>query len=162
MRVCGYPAQHGNPPNPTPFKRSRPGRDFRDYTPQDAPGPEQEAASRSRLSIGGGGRGPAGSPAPALDLLPLGWRPSASRVMRADQASSWYRRMSGLYAVGAWTTLGSLIYLGRKKSKPPGTTLRRPSAGLSRGAVTEAASLRCKPRVYSAKLVGTAAGSSSL
>ncbi|XP_022264986.1 small integral membrane protein 26 isoform X5 [Canis lupus familiaris] len=40
--------------------------------------------------------------------------------MRADQASSWYRRMSGLYAVGAWTTLGSLIYLGRKKSKPPG------------------------------------------
>ncbi|CAD7669704.1 unnamed protein product [Nyctereutes procyonoides] len=40
--------------------------------------------------------------------------------MRADQASSWYRRMSGLYAVGAWTTLGSFIYLGRKKSKSPG------------------------------------------
>ncbi|XP_034497250.1 small integral membrane protein 26 [Ailuropoda melanoleuca] len=39
--------------------------------------------------------------------------------MRADQASSWYRRMSVVYAVGAWTMLGSLFYLGRKKSKPP-------------------------------------------
>ncbi|XP_044775001.1 small integral membrane protein 26 isoform X2 [Neomonachus schauinslandi] len=39
--------------------------------------------------------------------------------MRGDQATSWYRRMSVVYAVGAWTTLGSMFYLGRKKRKPP-------------------------------------------
>lgn len=68
-----------------------------------------------------------------------------------------------------------LLYLFRteKEQVPrynPPAALRgppRPSAaggggGLSRGAVTEAASLRCKPRVYSATLVGTAVGSSSL
>uniref|UniRef100_A0A673TRL0 Small integral membrane protein 26 n=1 Tax=Suricata suricatta TaxID=37032 RepID=A0A673TRL0_SURSU len=38
--------------------------------------------------------------------------------MRPDQASAWYRRMSMVYALGAWTMLGSLIFLGRKKAKP--------------------------------------------
>ncbi|XP_022350306.1 small integral membrane protein 26-like isoform X2 [Enhydra lutris kenyoni] len=47
--------------------------------------------------------------------------------MRPDQATSWYRRMSVLYGLGAWTTLGSLFYLSRKNHKPPGTTLRQPS-----------------------------------
>ncbi|XP_071077902.1 small integral membrane protein 26 [Desmodus rotundus] len=45
--------------------------------------------------------------------------------MRADQASSWYRRMSAVYALGAWTILGSLIFLGRKKSKPLGGELEQ-------------------------------------
>ncbi|XP_032207404.1 small integral membrane protein 26 [Mustela erminea] len=40
--------------------------------------------------------------------------------MRPDQATSWYRRMSVLYGLGAWTTVGSLFYLSRKKHKPPG------------------------------------------
>ncbi|XP_022350307.1 small integral membrane protein 26-like isoform X3 [Enhydra lutris kenyoni] len=39
--------------------------------------------------------------------------------MRPDQATSWYRRMSVLYGLGAWTTLGSLFYLSRKNHKPP-------------------------------------------
>ncbi|XP_073756357.1 small integral membrane protein 26-like [Callorhinus ursinus] len=42
-------------------------------------------------------------------------------ILEGDvQATSWYRRMSVVYAVGAWTTLGSMFYLGRKKRKPPG------------------------------------------
>ncbi|KAM5304200.1 small integral membrane protein 26 [Glossophaga mutica] len=45
--------------------------------------------------------------------------------MRADQASSWYKRMSVVYALGAWTTLGSLIFFGRKKSKPLGGELEQ-------------------------------------
>ncbi|XP_054429497.1 small integral membrane protein 26 isoform X1 [Pteronotus mesoamericanus] len=40
--------------------------------------------------------------------------------MRADQASLWYRRMSAVYALGTWTLLGSLIFFGRKDSKPFG------------------------------------------
>lgn len=92
---------------------------------------------------------------------PPGWKPSRSCTMRADQASSWYRRMSVVYAVGAWTMLGSLFYLGRKKSKPPGTTLRQPSVGRPDG-VIEAASLCRKHRVYSAKPVGAIVESSSL
>ena len=44
-------------------------------------------------------------------------------VMRPAQALSWYRRMSVVYGLGAWTLLGSLIFLSQKKSKPPGTAL---------------------------------------
>nr|KAF6472540.1 small integral membrane protein 26 [Molossus molossus] len=40
--------------------------------------------------------------------------------MRPDQAVSWYRRMSAVYAFGTWTLLGSLIFFGRKKSNPLG------------------------------------------
>nr|XP_023481816.1 small integral membrane protein 26-like [Equus caballus] len=40
--------------------------------------------------------------------------------MRPEQAASWYRRMSVVYALGAWTVLGSLFFFGQKKSKPPG------------------------------------------
>ncbi|KAF3824638.1 hypothetical protein GH733_009972 [Mirounga leonina] len=58
--------------------------------------------------------------------------------------------MSVVYAVGAWTTLGSMFYLGRKKRKPLGTTLRQPSVGRPDG-VIKAASLCRKYRVYSAK-----------
>ncbi|XP_025788209.1 small integral membrane protein 26 isoform X2 [Puma concolor] len=38
--------------------------------------------------------------------------------MRPDQATSWYRRMSAVYALGAWTLLGSLIFLDRKSKVP--------------------------------------------
>ncbi|XP_073093067.1 small integral membrane protein 26 [Manis javanica] len=40
--------------------------------------------------------------------------------MRSDQASSWYRRMSAVYALGAWTVLGSLIFFDRQKRKSAG------------------------------------------
>lgn len=43
--------------------------------------------------------------------------------MRAGQAVIWYRRMSAVYALGAWTLLGSLFFLGGKKSKLSGTAL---------------------------------------
>ncbi|KAB0383233.1 hypothetical protein FD755_005150 [Muntiacus reevesi] len=39
--------------------------------------------------------------------------------MRPAQALSWYRRMSVVYGLGAWTLLGSLIFLSQKKSKQP-------------------------------------------
>ncbi|XP_054429498.1 small integral membrane protein 26 isoform X2 [Pteronotus mesoamericanus] len=45
--------------------------------------------------------------------------------MRADQASLWYRRMSAVYALGTWTLLGSLIFFGRKDSKPFGGELEQ-------------------------------------
>ncbi|XP_030166034.1 small integral membrane protein 26 [Lynx canadensis] len=45
--------------------------------------------------------------------------------MRPDQATSWYRRMSAVYALGAWTLLGSLIFLGRKKSTVPGNEVEQ-------------------------------------
>uniref|UniRef100_A0A2K6EP34 Small integral membrane protein 26 n=1 Tax=Propithecus coquereli TaxID=379532 RepID=A0A2K6EP34_PROCO len=35
--------------------------------------------------------------------------------MRPTQASSWYRRMSVVYAVGTWTLLGSVYLISRKK-----------------------------------------------
>ncbi|XP_040602362.1 small integral membrane protein 26 [Mesocricetus auratus] len=35
--------------------------------------------------------------------------------MRPDQASQWYRRMSVVYAIGAWSVLGSAIFLTRKQ-----------------------------------------------
>lgn len=40
--------------------------------------------------------------------------------MRPDQAVIWYRRMSAVYALGAWTLLGSLFFLSGKKSKLSG------------------------------------------
>ncbi|XP_058419290.1 small integral membrane protein 26 [Diceros bicornis minor] len=40
--------------------------------------------------------------------------------MRPDQATAWYRRMSAVYALGAWSLLGSLFFFGRKKSGQPG------------------------------------------
>ena len=72
--------------------------------------------------IGGGCYAPAGRPAYAGSPKVAAF---SSDAMRADQASSWYRRMSAVYALGAWTILGSLIFLGRKKSKPLGTVLRQ-------------------------------------
>ncbi|XP_037349999.1 small integral membrane protein 26 [Talpa occidentalis] len=39
--------------------------------------------------------------------------------MRPEQATAWYRRMSAVYAAGAWTLLGSLFLFGRKKVSPP-------------------------------------------
>ncbi|KAF0871108.1 small integral membrane protein 26 [Crocuta crocuta] len=45
--------------------------------------------------------------------------------MRPDQATSWYRRMSMVYALGAWTVLGSFIFLGRKKSEVPGNDVEQ-------------------------------------
>ncbi|XP_060239129.1 small integral membrane protein 26 [Meriones unguiculatus] len=39
--------------------------------------------------------------------------------MRADQASVWYRRMSVVYAVGAWSVVGS-VYLFTRKQKVSG------------------------------------------
>ncbi|XP_076970987.1 small integral membrane protein 26 [Tamandua tetradactyla] len=40
--------------------------------------------------------------------------------MRPDQATSWYRRMCALYAIGAWSLLGSAFFTyGQKKSNPP-------------------------------------------
>ncbi|XP_055977846.1 small integral membrane protein 26 [Sorex fumeus] len=45
--------------------------------------------------------------------------------MRVDQASSWYRRMSVVYAVGAWTVLGSLYFYNRKESKPSGGEVKQ-------------------------------------
>ncbi|XP_059935021.1 small integral membrane protein 26 [Mesoplodon densirostris] len=40
--------------------------------------------------------------------------------MRPEKALSWYRRMSVLYGLGAWTMLGSLFLWSQRKSKPPG------------------------------------------
>lgn len=45
--------------------------------------------------------------------------------MRPEKALSWYRRMSMLYGLGAWTLLGSLFLYNQRKSKPPGTALGR-------------------------------------
>lgn len=59
--------------------------------------------------------------------------------MRPEQASAWYRRMSAVYALGAWTVLGGLIFSGRQKSKLVGTALQdlargmQPSVGLPQG-----------------------------
>lgn len=39
--------------------------------------------------------------------------------MQPKQAANWYRRMSVVYAVGAWTLMGSVFFLNRKK-KPSG------------------------------------------
>ncbi|XP_051001027.1 small integral membrane protein 26 [Acomys russatus] len=36
--------------------------------------------------------------------------------MRPDQASSWYRRMSVVYALGAWSVLGSAFFYTRKQN----------------------------------------------
>uniref|UniRef100_A0A8C9DKE0 Small integral membrane protein 26 n=1 Tax=Prolemur simus TaxID=1328070 RepID=A0A8C9DKE0_PROSS len=38
--------------------------------------------------------------------------------MLPSQASSWYRRMSVVYAIGTWTLLGSM-HNSRKDGKPP-------------------------------------------
>ncbi|EDL28472.1 small integral membrane protein 26 [Mus musculus] len=35
--------------------------------------------------------------------------------MRAEKASLWYRRMSLVYALGAWSLLGSAFFLSRKQ-----------------------------------------------
>nr|XP_020728221.1 uncharacterized protein LOC110124151 [Odocoileus virginianus texanus] len=51
-----------------------------------------------------------------------------SGVMRLAQALSWYRRMSVVYGLGAWTLLGSLIFLSQKKSKPPGDKVEQKDA----------------------------------
>ncbi|XP_045151382.1 small integral membrane protein 26 [Echinops telfairi] len=39
--------------------------------------------------------------------------------MSSSQASAWYRRMSIVYAMGAWTVLGSAFLFGREKDKLP-------------------------------------------
>ncbi|XP_065777375.1 small integral membrane protein 26 [Muntiacus reevesi] len=48
--------------------------------------------------------------------------------MRPAQALSWYRRMSVVYGLGAWTLLGSLIFLSQKKSKQPGDKVEQKDA----------------------------------
>lgn len=45
--------------------------------------------------------------------------------MRPERALVWYRRMSVVYGLGAWTLLGSLFLWSQKKNKLPGTALRR-------------------------------------
>ncbi|XP_036041484.1 small integral membrane protein 26 [Onychomys torridus] len=35
--------------------------------------------------------------------------------MRPDQATLWYRRMSVVYAIGAWSVLGSAIFMTRNQ-----------------------------------------------
>lgn len=44
--------------------------------------------------------------------------------MQPKLAALWYRRMSVVYAVGAWTVLGS-VYLLNRKRKLAGRALRR-------------------------------------
>ncbi|OBS76799.1 hypothetical protein A6R68_16747 [Neotoma lepida] len=44
--------------------------------------------------------------------------------MRPEQASLWYRRMAMVYAFGAWSVLGSAIFLTRNQ-KPSGRVPRR-------------------------------------
>lgn len=67
--------------------------------------------------------------------------------MRPEKALSWYRRMSMLYGLGAWTLLGSLFLYNQRKSKPPGTALGRDLRGTRglawgvSGGVAEVASL---------------------
>ncbi|XP_041526500.1 small integral membrane protein 26 [Microtus oregoni] len=38
--------------------------------------------------------------------------------MRPEQAVYWYRRMSMVYAFGAWLVLGSAIFLTRRQKEP--------------------------------------------
>ncbi|KAM9589571.1 small integral membrane protein 26 [Trichechus inunguis] len=45
--------------------------------------------------------------------------------MGPEQAAVWYRRMSALYALGSWTLLGSLFFLGQKKSTLPGNEVEQ-------------------------------------
>ncbi|XP_062932447.1 small integral membrane protein 26 [Cynocephalus volans] len=45
--------------------------------------------------------------------------------MRPERAALWYRRMSVVYAFGAWSALGAVYYLSRKKSEPPGDKVER-------------------------------------
>lgn len=40
--------------------------------------------------------------------------------MRPERALVWYRRMSVVYGLGAWTLLGSLFLWSQKKNKLPG------------------------------------------
>nr|XP_023438533.1 small integral membrane protein 26 [Dasypus novemcinctus] len=40
--------------------------------------------------------------------------------MRPEQRIAWYSRMSALYAIGAWTVLGSVLFYDRKKGKSLG------------------------------------------
>ncbi|XP_075395891.1 small integral membrane protein 26-like [Tenrec ecaudatus] len=39
--------------------------------------------------------------------------------MRNNQALAWYRRMSLVYGMGAWTVFGSMFLFGREKNKLP-------------------------------------------
>ncbi|XP_023374149.1 small integral membrane protein 26-like [Otolemur garnettii] len=39
--------------------------------------------------------------------------------MHPGRATTWYRRMSVVYALGAWTLLGSVFILNKKKHKLP-------------------------------------------
>lgn len=104
-------------PSPTP-EFFPGGRQY--YRPQDASGASAGSGFPERLFIGGGGGdAQTGRPAFTLDSEECGLR---GGVMRPAQALSWYRRMSVVYGLGAWTLLGSLI-LSQKKSKPPGTAL---------------------------------------
>ncbi|CAO2578523.1 Small integral membrane protein 26 [Lemmus lemmus] len=38
--------------------------------------------------------------------------------MRPEQATFWYRRMSVVYAIGAWWVLGSAIFFTRSQKEP--------------------------------------------
>ncbi|XP_057556803.1 small integral membrane protein 26 [Hippopotamus amphibius kiboko] len=45
--------------------------------------------------------------------------------MHPENALAWYRRMSVVYGLGAWTLLGSLILWSKKKSMPPGGEIKQ-------------------------------------
>uniref|UniRef100_A0A8C3W8B4 Small integral membrane protein 26 n=1 Tax=Catagonus wagneri TaxID=51154 RepID=A0A8C3W8B4_9CETA len=45
--------------------------------------------------------------------------------MRPEKALAWYRRMSVVYGLGAWTLLGSLFLWSKKKDTPPGEEIEQ-------------------------------------
>ncbi|XP_060042293.1 small integral membrane protein 26 isoform X2 [Erinaceus europaeus] len=51
--------------------------------------------------------------------------------MLPNQATSWYRRMSVVYALGAWTMLGSMILYGKKDKKPAGDEVLQRNAPIN-------------------------------
>ncbi|KAM5178452.1 small integral membrane protein 26 [Callospermophilus lateralis] len=50
--------------------------------------------------------------------------------MNPERATSWYRRMSVVYALGTWTLLGSTFYFVQKK-KPPGNEVEQKDVSTS-------------------------------
>ncbi|ELV13002.1 60S ribosomal protein L23 [Tupaia chinensis] len=43
--------------------------------------------------------------------------------MRPNEAAAWYRRMSIVYAAGAWALMGSLYFFSGQKNTQPGTVI---------------------------------------
>lgn len=141
-------------PAPQLLSSFRAGRPY--YTPQDAPGASAGSGCPERLFIGGGGGDVPGRPAFTRDSEEWGL---AGGVMQPARALCWYRRMSVVYGLGAWTLLGSLIFLSQKKSKPPGTALgqdlrRRPALRGRVRAVSGSGFAVLLPQVYSTERGG--------